>query len=91
MQMDSTIDYTAHYNLDQVLKAQGKPMSARQAESQHGMPWKTSIDPKTFVNEELLYMPFWDYQMQFLEDNLTDLQVVSCTNGEADFSYNENP
>jgi 15,16-dihydrobiliverdin:ferredoxin oxidoreductase len=90
MQMDSTIDYTAHYNLDQVLKAQGKPMSARQAESQHGMPWKTSIDPKTFVNEELLYMPFWDYQMQFLEDNLTDLQVVSCTNGETDFSYNEN-
>lgn len=90
MQADSTIDYTAHYNLDQVIKAQGKPLSVRQAESRHAMPWKSSIDPKAFANEELLYMPFWNYQMQFLEENLTDLQVVACTNGETDFSYNEN-
>jgi 15,16-dihydrobiliverdin:ferredoxin oxidoreductase len=89
MQLDSTIDYTAHYNLEQVL-ARGKSMNLRQAESEHGMPWRTSVDPKSFVDEELLYMPFWNFQMQFLEENLTDLQVVACTNGETDFSYNEN-
>lgn len=89
MQKDSTIDYTARYNLERVI-AQVKPMTIDEAESQHGMPWKTSIDPSAFVDEELLYMPFWDHQLQFLRDNLTDLRVVSCTNGETDFSYNEN-
>jgi 15,16-dihydrobiliverdin:ferredoxin oxidoreductase len=62
----------------------------RQAEIQHQMPWKQSIDPKAFVGEELLYMPFWNYQMKFLEENLTDLKVVACTNGNTDFTYNEN-
>ena len=62
----------------------------RQAESQHQMPWKQSIDPKAFADEELLYMPFWNHQMKFLEENLTDLKVVACTNGSTDFTYNEN-
>jgi 15,16-dihydrobiliverdin:ferredoxin oxidoreductase len=66
------------------------PTDIRQAESQHQMPWKQSIDPKAFVDEELLYMPFWNYQMKFLEENLTDLKVVACTNGITDFTYNEN-
>ena len=64
------------------------------------MPWKTSIDPKAFAqdDEELLYMPFWEWQLQFMQDNLTDLQVVPCTastssnsgDSKQDFSYNEN-
>ena len=62
----------------------------RQAESQHQMPWKQSIDPKAFSDEELLYMPFWDFQVKFLEENLTDLKVVACINGSTDFTYNEN-
>jgi 15,16-dihydrobiliverdin:ferredoxin oxidoreductase len=35
-------------------------------------------------------MPFGKYQMQFIEENLTDLKIVSCTNDATDFSYNEN-
>ena len=66
------------------------PSAIRQAEAQHQMPWKQSIDPKAFVDEELLYMPFWNHQLQFLEENLTDLQVVACSNGMTDFTYNEN-
>lgn len=60
----------------------------RKAEAQHGMPWKSSIDEN--VEDELLYMPFWEWQMDFMEENLTDLKVVSCSNGMTDFSYNEN-
>jgi 15,16-dihydrobiliverdin:ferredoxin oxidoreductase len=88
-QLDSTIDYTAHYNLEKVLAVEN-PQSLRQAEGQYNMPWTSSIDAKAFVGDELLYMPFWNYQMQFIEENLSDLKVVACTNGITDFAYNEN-
>ena len=65
-----------------------KSMSFRQAEAVHGMPWKSSIDKN--VDDELLYMPFWEWQMSFMEEHLTDLQVVECDNGKTDFSYNVN-
>jgi len=53
------------------------------------MPWKSSIDAN--VKDDLLYMPFWEWQMDFMEENLTDLKVVECTNEkETDFSYNVN-
>lgn len=61
-----------------------------ESESKHGMPWATSIDPKAFVNEELLYMKFWNWHMDFMKENLTDLKIVSCSNGKTDFSYNVN-
>merc|ERR1712113_508945 len=57
-------------------------------EGEHGMPWTDSIDPQ--VGDDLLYMEFWKWQMKFMEDNLTDLQVMSCDNGKTDFSYNVN-
>jgi 15,16-dihydrobiliverdin:ferredoxin oxidoreductase len=60
------------------------------AEAKHGMPWTTSIDKKAFKDEELLYMPFWNWHMQFIKDNLTNVKVESCSNGKTDFSYNEN-
>lgn len=54
------------------------------------MPWKTSIDT-SLKEDDLLYMPFWEWQMDFMEENLTDLQVVECKNEEGtDFSYNVN-
>jgi len=63
--------------------------SVREAEAEHGMPWKSSIDAN--VKDDLLYMPFWEWQMDFMEENLTDLKVVECTNDkETDFSYNVN-
>lgn len=71
------------------LKPQKRMRTVREAEAQHGMPWKSSIDAK--VQDELLYMPFWEWQMDFMEENLTDLKVVECTNDkETDFSYNVN-
>jgi 15,16-dihydrobiliverdin:ferredoxin oxidoreductase len=65
----------------------------RQAEAEHGMPWKNSVDPKAYADDDddLLYMKFWEWQMDFMEDNLTDLQIVSCTNEDGtDFSHNIN-
>jgi 15,16-dihydrobiliverdin:ferredoxin oxidoreductase len=91
-QRDSSIDYTVRYNLEQFIaqEASTTVLSVEEAASRHGMPWKTSMDPTAFVNEELLYMPFWEWQLSFLQENLTDLKVVSCTNGKTDFTYNEN-
>jgi len=63
-------------------------LSFRQAEAEHKMPWKESIDPE--AKDDLLYMKFWGWQMDFMEENLTDLQVLPCNNDETDFSYNIN-
>jgi 15,16-dihydrobiliverdin:ferredoxin oxidoreductase len=91
MDMESdVIDMKARYNLDQVLQdSLPARMSLSQAEAVHGMPWKSSIDPKV-TDEDLLYMPFWEWQMSFMKENLTNLRVMSCTNGKTDFSYKEN-
>jgi len=75
------------------LKNESKPpkrtRSVREAEAEHGMPWKSSIDEK--AKDDLLYMPFWEWQMDFMEENLTDLKVVECTNEkDTDFSFNAN-
>lgn len=63
-------------------------MSFRDAEAEHGMPWKNSIDPS--IDSELLYMKFWEWQMQFMEENLSNIRVMPCGNEKTDFSYNEN-
>jgi 15,16-dihydrobiliverdin:ferredoxin oxidoreductase len=68
-------------------------VTLRQAEAEHGMPWKNSVDPKAYADDDddLLYMKFWEWQMDFMEENLTDLQIVSCTNEDGtDFSHNIN-
>jgi 15,16-dihydrobiliverdin:ferredoxin oxidoreductase len=87
----STIDLVARYNVEKVLKNVrfDKQQTLREAEARHGMPWKSSIDPKV-EDHELLYMPFWEWQMKFMEESLTDLQVVPCHNGKTDFTYNVN-
>jgi len=91
MDMETTaLDPVTRYNVEKTLKnvnLDGR-MSLRQAEAVHGMPWKSSIDKN--VEDELLYMPFWEWQMSFMEEHLSDLQVSSCHNGKTDFSYNVN-
>lgn len=87
------LDPVAKYNVERTLKGvrRSRPEMAqtlRQAEAVHGMPWKSSID--TQVEDDLLYMPFWEWQMSFMEEKLTDLQVEECHNGKTDFSYNVN-
>ena len=85
------IDYSTRAQLERLLEKEGSDGSLKAAEARHNMPWKTSIDKKAFQGEELLYMPFWEWQVQFLQENLTDLKVLPCTNEDGtDFAYNEN-
>jgi 15,16-dihydrobiliverdin:ferredoxin oxidoreductase len=90
MDSETTIlDPVAKYNIEKTLKEVTRSdVTLRQAEAVHGMPWKSSID--TQVEDEPLYMPFWEWQMSFMEENLTDLKVDPCHNGKTDFSYNVN-
>jgi 15,16-dihydrobiliverdin:ferredoxin oxidoreductase len=41
-----------------------------------GMPWVESI----ISQQDLTFMPFWNHQISFMEDNLIDLQVSPTTN-----------
>jgi len=61
------------------------------AESALGMPWRTSIEENS-DNDMLLYMPFWEWQMLFMKENLTNLRILPCTchEGTTDFTYQEN-
>jgi 15,16-dihydrobiliverdin:ferredoxin oxidoreductase len=88
----SVLDPVAKYNIEKTLNQMNigeRRMTFRQAEAQHGMPWKNSIDANV-EDDELLYMPFWDWTMSFMEEHLTDLKVSPCHNGKSDFSYNVN-
>jgi len=66
-----------------------------EAETAHGMPWDVSI---AGPDAPLLYMPFWEWQLEFMKENLTNLRLVECSsNGSvsfptstSDFSYEEN-
>ena len=88
---EDTIDVLARFKLEQALKksSPAPAMSLSEAEAVHGMPWTSSIDPKV-TDEELLYMPFWEWQISFMKENLTNLRVESCTSKGTDFSFNEN-
>lgn len=88
----TSLDPVARYNVEKALKNihfENPSMALREAEAVHGMPWKSSIDASVEV-DELLYMKFWDWQMSFMEEHLTDLKVSPCHNGKSDFSYNVN-
>jgi hypothetical protein len=93
MDMETTsLDPVTRYNVEKTLKniqLDHPGMSLREAEAVHGMPWTSSID-KNIEDDELLYMKFWEWQMSFMEEHLTDLKVQSCHNGKTDFSYNDN-
>ena len=83
-------DLAALKSLEQMIQgSKGLSMTVDEAEAKHGMPWKSSIDTRV-EDDELLYMPFWEWHMSFLKENLTNLQVMPCSNGDIDFSYNVN-
>jgi len=72
--------------------------------ARHGMPWKTSIDPtyqnihpcddddkKKHSKDGLFYMPFWEWQLDFMKQHLTNLHVLPVVNRQGrDLSYVEN-
>lgn len=60
------------------------------ASSERGMPW-TETFGRTEETEPLLYMPFWTWQLDFMESTLTNLHPIECrTTSGVDASYNEN-
>jgi 15,16-dihydrobiliverdin:ferredoxin oxidoreductase len=73
-----------------------------QMASIHGMPWTSSIDPSYEEqritkdagipsSSSLFYMPFWEWQMDFMKQHLTNLRVLPVTNKAGlDLSYVEN-
>ena len=56
------------------------------------MFWKIFIDVD-YDHDELFYMPFWEWQLQFMADNLTNLKVVPTVDasGMDDLTYVDNP
>jgi len=74
-------------------KKKSRFSTIREAEAEHGMPWKESIDPEQ-GEDGLLFMEFWKWQMGYMEDNLTNLRVESTCGGDGesdtDFSFNVN-
>lgn len=61
-------------------------ISMGEAETAHGMPWSDTIG-KTNEENPLLYMPFWEWQMKFMKDTLTNLRPHECV---TEYSYNDN-
>eukprot|EP00590_Aulacoseira_subarctica_P000798 CAMPEP_0172420310 /NCGR_PEP_ID=MMETSP1064-20121228/6700_1 /TAXON_ID=202472 /ORGANISM="Aulacoseira subarctica , Strain CCAP 1002/5" /LENGTH=380 /DNA_ID=CAMNT_0013160229 /DNA_START=47 /DNA_END=1189 /DNA_ORIENTATION=- len=55
----------------------------RRAEEKVAMPWAISIQPES----PLLYMPFWEWQLSFMKNELKNLRIIPV---EEKFVYNEN-
>lgn len=65
-------------------------LSMTEASAAHGMPWTTTIG-RTDEENPLLYMPFWEWQLDFMESSLTNLHPIECTTlNDLEVSYNEN-
>lgn len=65
-------------------------VSLSEASTVHGMPWTTTIG-RTDEANPLLYMPLWEWQMDFMKSSLTNLHPIECsTVNDIDVSYNEN-
>jgi len=58
-----------------------------EAEVAHGMPWSDTIGDSN-EDEPLLYMPFWEWQLEHMKENLTNLRVDDSS--LSDFGYKEN-
>jgi 15,16-dihydrobiliverdin:ferredoxin oxidoreductase len=76
----------AKCNLERIMSGDGG-ISLEKAGAAHGMPWVESIGNSEYENP-LLYMPFWEWQMDFMKSSLTNLMADECAT--ADFGYNEN-
>jgi len=65
-------------------------LSTAEASAAHGMPWTTTMGRSEETNP-LLYMPFWDWQFDFMKSSLTNIHPIECsTLNDFDVSYNEN-
>lgn len=53
----------------------------------HGMPWSDTIGKSTEENP-LLYIPFWEWQMEFMKENTINLRPHDCV---SEFEYKDDP
>jgi hypothetical protein len=79
---------------DAIRYSSGQPISslAEDVEGLYGMPWKSSIDLQ-YTHDSLFYMPFWEWQIGFLQENLTNLRLIPTvdrTKRQNDLTYVEN-
>mmetsp|Transcript_3038 Transcript_3038/g.4391 ORF Transcript_3038/g.4391 Transcript_3038/m.4391 type:complete len:389 (-) Transcript_3038:110-1276(-) len=86
LRMDSELPHTSNSKLAFTI-----PNGDNIMKSKSSMPWSKSIaadsDSKEGEGPPLLYMPFWTWQSQFMEQHLTDLAPVQCP---PEFQYQEN-
>jgi hypothetical protein len=47
----------------------------QQAVQSFGMPWTSSIDPH-YTRDSLFFMPFWQWQIQYMQDHLSNLRLL---------------
>jgi len=77
---------TAEKSMDILNMNGGSAISIGEAEVAHGMPWSDTIG-KTNEEDPLLYMPFWEWQMKFMKENLTNLRPHDCV---TEYAYKDN-
>ena len=67
-----------------------QPTPIHEAETAHGMPWSTTIGESSHTSP-LLYMPFWEWQIQHMKSTLTNFRVDNETmDSNPTFAFNEN-
>jgi len=64
-----------------------RTVALEQTAASHGMPWRTTIG-NTDKTDPLLYMPFWEWQMEFMTKSLTNLRPDNSAMNR--FGFREN-
>ena len=66
-------------SIDSLLSKAKPAITLDGAQAAHGMPWSDTIGNSN-QDDPLLYMPFWEWQMDFMSDALTNLRPIEhCT------------
>ncbi len=74
-------------NSHATLSTPSPTLSIEEMEVTHGMPWTDTIGESDHP-DPLLYMPFWEWQMEHMKSSLTNLRTDESS--LADFGYMDN-
>jgi len=74
-------------NRHATLSTPSPTLSVEEMESTHGMPWTDTMGESDHP-DPLLYMPFWEWQLEHMKDSLTNLKADESS--LADFGYMDN-
>jgi 15,16-dihydrobiliverdin:ferredoxin oxidoreductase len=77
----------AKANLPLTLKTPSSSVSVEEMEASNNMPWSDTIG-KSDHPDPLLYMPFWEWQLEHMKESLTNLKADDTA--LADFGYKDN-